>query len=262
MKRNNTTTPRTFVPPIDPAARPAPTVDTVAAKWRDNLGMWIGVTTGLIALRVLGQMLLAAVGIVETSWPARDAFLMWLAGSFFAGMLAFAVLMAWRSALDERERQGQFNEMAADIADLEEILIERDERIADLERRLANTVQDLHERMILQQTLTTQRAANFTPSVASVTEPTDPTVYRNARTLVERACRNQPFSKGAICGDGNKPGLLGWTQGEWREAHQFCQDAGIFRVVGRSTELLVDDLNTALSVLDIYANPQSVAVTD
>lgn len=253
---------RTFVPPTEPTpapTRPAPTADTVAAKWKDNLGMWIGVTTGLVAVRLLGQMLLSAAGLVASAWPERAAFLMWAAGSFFAGMLAFAVLMAWRSALDERERQGQFNDMAADIDDLEAILHERDETIADLERRLANVTQDLHERMLLQQTLTRQQAPHFTPampSAASSPEPTDAQLYQRARTLVERACRNQPYSKDKIVA------TFGWTQGEWREAHQFCQDAGLFRVVGRSTELLVDDLNTALSILDLYATPQSVMVTD
>lgn len=246
MKRNET-----WVSAVEPApgtpspARPAPTADSVSAKWRDNLGAWIGVTVLLSAGYALLRIGAANVGIVPLPGAEHSA---WSFGVFtLIGGVAFGWLMAWRSSLDERERQGEIDGMVARIDDDAEYIEQLEERISELNQTLSNVRQDLAERMVLQQRYQAQAQRTYTPSVEAAEQPVDSSVYRDARLLVERACRNQPYSKDKICA------MFGWTQPQWRAAHQLAQDAGLFRVVNRQTELLVDDLNTALSMLDVYA---------
>ena len=247
MKQNGA-----FVSAVEPAptpvtatsARPAPTADSVAAKWRDNLGAWIGVTVLLSAGYALLRIGLANVGMMPLPGAEHSA---WSFGVFtLIGGVAFGWLMAWRSSLDERERQGEIDGMVARIEDDAEYIEQLEERISELNQALSNTRQDLQERMVLQQRYQAQAQRTYTPSVEAAEQPVDSSVYRDARLLVERACRNQPYSKDKVCA------TFGWTQPQWRAAHQLCQDAGLFRVVNRQTELLVDDLNTALSILDVY----------
>ena len=254
MKQNGA-----FVSAVEPAptpvtatsARPAPTADSVAAKWRDNLGAWIGVTVLLSAGYALLRIGLANVGMMPLPGAEHSA---WSFGVFvLIGGVAFGWLMAWRSSLDERERQGEIDGMVARIEDDAEYIEQLEERISELNQALSNTRQDLQERMVLQQRYQAQAQRTYTPSVEAAEQPVDSSVYRDARLLVERACRNQPYSKNAICGDGKKPGIFDWTQDRWRAAHQLAQEAGLFRVVGNRTELLVDDLGTALAMMDVYA---------
>ena len=255
MKRNGA-----FVPAVEPApvtatpARPAPTADSVAAKWRDNLGAWIGVTVLLSAGYALLRIGLANVGMMPLPGAEHSA---WSFGVFtLIGGVAFGWLMAWRSSLDERERQGEIDGMVARIEDDAEYIEQLEEKVTELETKLAYAQRDLQERIVLQQQYQAQKQRTYTPS-AQVAEDAVPfSVYDKARQLVERACRNLPASKDKVCT------TLGWTQSEWREAHQLAQDAGLFRVVGNRTELLVDDLDTALAIMDVYAGFSSVGLTD
>ena len=112
--------------------------------------------------------------------------------------------------------------MAARIEDDNEYIDELEAKVDELNQKIANLRHDLQERMILQQTLTRQTQRTYTPSVEAAEEPIDGNVYRDARLLVERACRNQPYSKDKVCA------TFGWSQGQWRAAHQLAQDAGIF----------------------------------
>ena len=258
MKQNDTaTTGKNFVPPVEPTqapTRPAPTVELVSGKVLDNLWGGVGVAVALSAIYALLRIGLANVGMMPLPDWQHAAW----AGLVFAliGVVAFGVLTAWRASLDERERQGDIDSMRDAIDDRDEYIDELEERIANQEQTIANLRQDLAERMMLQQRaeMKASQRATYTPSVEAATEPIDSGIYRDARLLVERACRNQPYSKYAICGDGKKPGLLkDWTQDRWRAAHKLAQEAGLFRVVGNQTELLVDDLNTALSIMDVYA---------
>ena len=232
------------------------TTETVLAVWRNNAGMGIGVFSVLMSGFFIVQIIGGRVGTWHNIWTDLDGTLTWLAFSALAGAQAFGWLMIWRSNLDERRMQGELNEAADAVKDRDEYIDKLEERIANQEQTIANLRQDLAERMMLQQRAEMKAAqrATYTPSVEAATEPVDSAVYRDARLLVERACRNQPYSKYAICGDGKKPGLLkDWTQDRWRAAHKLAQEAGLFRVVGNQTELLVDDLSTALAVMDVYA---------
>lgn len=253
MKRNDTYVSAAEPTPAAPA-RPAPTVELVSGKVLDNLWGGVGVAVALSAIYALARIALANLGIMPLPDWQHAAW----AGLVFSlvGMVAFGALTAWRASLDERERQGEINGMAEALEDRDEYIDELEERIANQEQTIANLRQDLAERMIMQQTLTRQAQRTYTPSVEAADEPVDSGVYRDARLLVERACRNQPYSKDKICA------MFGWSQGQWRAAHQLAQDAGLFRVVGNRTELLVDDLNTALSIMDVYAGFQSVGQTD
>ena len=144
----------------------------------------------------------------------------------------------------------------AAIKNRDELIDELEDENAELRTKLAYAQRDLQERIVLQQQYQAQAQRTYTPS-AHVAEDAVPfAVYDKARQLVERACRNLPASKDKVCT------TLGWTQSEWREAHQLAQDAGLFRVVGNRTELLVDDLDTALAIMDVYAGFSSVGLTD
>ena len=225
------------------------TTETVLAVWRNNAGMGIGVFSVLMSGFFIVQIIGGRAGIWRNIWTDLDGTLTWVAFSALAGAQAFGWLMIWRSNLDERRMQGELNEAADAVRDRDEYIDKLEERIAAQEQTIANLRQDLAERMMLQQRaeMKASQRATYTPSVEAATEPIDSAIYRDARLLVERACRNQPYSKDKVCA------MFGWSQSQWRAAHQLAQDAGIFRVVGNRTELLVDDLNTALSIMDVYA---------
>ncbi len=255
MKRNESYVSAAEPTAPAPATRPAPTPDSVSAQWRDNLGMGIGVFCVLVSGFFIAQIVGGKFGLWRNFWTDIDATPTWIAFSFLAGVQAYGWLMAWRSSIDEIERQNTINilrsneqAMLADIKDMEN-------EIANLETKLAYAQRDLRERIVLQQQYQAKAQRTYTPS-AQVAENEIPfAVYDKARQLVERACRNLPASKDKVCA------ILGWTQAEWREAHQLAQDAGLFRVVGRQTELLVDDLETALAIMDVYAGFSPVEPT-
>lgn len=251
-KSNHAATPTSvaFVSAHEPPPRQAPaTADAVSAKWRDNAGVWIGVVAVLVGCQWIVWLALHAVGWSETWHPPLAAVQMWSLFAFFAGAVAFGALMMWRSALDEREKAGAYAWMEARIEELEIDLAAADEEIETLTIALGHTRQDLQERIALQQRAVAQAERTYTPAVLREAEAAAPRQqYLDARLLVERACRNQVFSKDKMVAMHD-----GWTQARWREAHKLACDAGLFRVVGNRTELLVDDLNTALSMLDIYA---------
>lgn len=245
MKRNDA---NTFVPAVEPSTappRPAPTADSVSAKWRDNLGAWIGVSVLLSCLYALARITFANIGmmplpsLVEAAWSILVFVII--------GGVAFGWLMAWRSSLDERERQGEIDAMVARIEDDNEYINALEAKVTELETKLSYAQRDLQERIVYQQQQQARQQRTYTPSAQPADEAVPFAVYEKARQLVERACRNLPYSKDKVCP------LLGWSQGEWREAHQVAQNAGIFRVVGNRTELLVDDLETALAIMDVYA---------
>lgn len=247
--RNNNAASNVYVSAQEPALRHAPTTaDAVSAKWRDNAGVWIGVVAVLVGAQWIAWLLLHAVGLAETWHPPLPAVQMWSIFAFFAGAVAFGALMMWRSALDEREKAGAFVWMEARIAELEEELDAADEQIETLAITLNNTRQDLQERIALQQRVTAASQRTYTPAVLRESEESvNSQTAGDARLLVERACRNQPYSKDKMVALHH-----GWTQARWREAHKLACDAGLFRVVGNRTELLVDDLNTAMSMLDVF----------
>lgn len=256
-KSNQSATPSSvaFVSAHEPAPRSAPTTtDAVSAKWRDNAGVWIGVVAVLVGAQWIAWLAANAIGLADTWHPPLHAVQMWSIFAFFAGAIAFGALMMWRSALDEREKAGAFVWLEARIEELELELDEADAMIESLTATLNHTRQDLQERIALQQRATAAAERTYTPAVLRESEAAAPTqTYLDARLLVERACRNLPFSKDKMVAMHD-----GWTQARWREAHKLACDAGLFRVVGNRTEVLVDDLNTALSMLDIFAgNPVS-----
>jgi hypothetical protein len=256
MKKQSATP--AFVAAHEPPPRPTPTSqDAVSAKWRDNAGVWIGVVAVLVGLQWIAWIVLYSMGLAGAWYPPREAVLMWSAFAFFAGAVAFGALMMWRSALDEREKAGAFVWMEARIAELEDELAEADEHNEAVTVALNHCRQDLQERIALQQRQSANAERTFTPAVLRETETAvSPAVFCDARLLVERACRNLPFSKDKIVATHD-----GWTQARWREAHKLACDAGLFRVVGNRTEVLVDDLNTALAMLDIYAGVPEKSVS-
>lgn len=252
MPNRQATTGASFVAAHDPAPRQAPTTnESVNAKWLDNAGLGIGLFVVLVAMQwIVYLAAFVMIGWGDAWYPPFAAIQMWSAFAFFAGMVGFGLLMMWRSALDEREKAGEFVWLRTRLAELEEELVDDDEKIAELELKLSNTRQDLQERIVLQQRTTARHERGYTPAVLRENEElVNQQTYRDARLLIERACRNLPYSKDKMVALHH-----GWTQARWREAHTLACQAGLFRVAGNRTDLLVDDINTALSMFDVYCN--------
>lgn len=247
--KHNVTSAPNFVSAAEPARRPAPTPDAVSAKWKDNLGVWIGASVVLVSLQLIGTIVLHAVGWRDTWYPSWPAFQQWGMFSLLVGAVLFGLLMMWRSSLDERTEKGTVDMYKRTIKELSAELEEANDTITSLTVALNNTRQDLQERIALQQRYQARQEQTYTPAVMREAETSVPRqTYMDARLLVERACRNQPYSKDKMVATHD-----GWTQQRWRDAHKLACDAGIFRTVGNRTELLVDDINTALSMMDVYA---------
>jgi hypothetical protein len=234
----------------EPPHRAAPTTsEIVNARWLDNLGLGIGVFVVLVAGQWLAWLILYTIGWTDTWHPTLTAIQMWTTFAFFAGLVGFGLLMIWRAALDEREQAGEFVWLRARIEELEAELLAADEEVEQLTVSLNHIRQDLQERIALQQRSQAASQRTYTPAVLRESEEqVAQQTWLDARLLVERACRNLPYSKDKMVAL-----IDGWTQARWREAHALACAAGLFRVAGNRTELLVDDLNTALSMLDIFA---------
>lgn len=244
MKRQNA-----YVPAVEPTvvatapARLAPTADSVSAKWRDNLGAWIGVTVALSAGYALLRMVAARFGIVPLPDWQHAA---WSFVSFFlAGGLAFGALMTWRSSLDERERQGEIDAMRERIEDDSEYIEELEQKITAMEVERANMIDDLAEtRRSLHQAMGQASARYRQPD-----EDVEPTAERNAKFLLQLAYRGDKWGRDHIVRTFDN-----WTPTMWTEARNLLELSGIVRTVGKSTELLKPDYSSAVVALAAYCH--------
>lgn len=249
MKRNDRATPN-FVPPTAPTpvatpspARPAPTADSVAAKWRDNLGAWIGVAVLLSAGYTLLRIGLANVGIVPLPDAEHSAW-SFLVFTLIGGV-AFGWLMAWRSSLDERERQGEINAMVERIEDDAEYIEHLEAKVTELKLAYANLEDDLAE---------TRRSLHMAMGQASQSyrqpdEEVEPMAERNAKFLLNLAYRGDKWGRDHIVRTYDN-----WTPTMWTEARNLLELAGIVRTVGKATELLKPDYSTAVVALGAYCH--------
>jgi len=181
MNRKNEQEVSNFVPAHEPPQRQAPTThESVNAKWLDNFGMWIGVFVVLVGAQWIVWLVMDVIGWSENWYPPTMAIQQWSIFSFFAGSIAFGWLMIWRSALDEREKQGAFLAMQAAIDELSAELEIADTENADLRMRLDHAQVDLREQYVqVQGMMATQR--QFTPQApAASAEGIPAQLYRDA----------------------------------------------------------------------------------
>lgn len=244
---------RTYVPAAVDQPR-AQTSDSVLAKWVDNAGAGIGVFGLVLGLRVLAQIIGAAVGLAETQLPGLAAMQLWATIGAVLGIIAFSVLMVLRSAMDELV---QYNEWSAMQDELAERDAEIDELTADLDalrQRYDNAVADLAE---------TRRSlhgamAQATQRYRTPEQPAEPAAQRDAKFLIGLAYRGSKWSRDHV---GRT--YADWTPTRWTDARNLLEQAGIVRTVANRTELLYADESTAVAALSAFSHlpeAQSVSV--
>lgn len=242
MKRNDTYVSAAEPTPAAPS-RPAPTVELVSGKVLDNLWGGVGVAVALSAIYALARIAAANLGIMPLPGWQHAA---WAALVFaLVGLFAFGALTAWRASLDERERQGDINAMAARIADDDEYIDTLEQKIAAMELERANLIDDLAEtRRSLHQAMGQASARYRQPE-----EDVEPEAERNAKFLLQLAYRDKWRGRDYIVKTYDN-----WTPTMWTEARNLLELAGIVRTVGRETELLKPDYASAVVTLAAYCH--------
>lgn len=247
MKRNES-----FVPAVEPTpvaaapARPAPTVELVSGKVLDNLWGGVGVAVALSAIYALARIALANLGIMPLpSWQHAA----W-AGLVFAlvGLFAFGALTAWRASLDERERQGDINAMAARIADDDEYIDELEAKVEEYRRLYENAVQDLAEaRAALHQAM----GRNSDRYRAPEDDPVPSSVERDAQFLLQLMHSKQPAGWQSVTKTYND-----WNRDRWESARDLLEAAGVVRTVGNQTKLSELTYQASTSKLGAYCHSE------
>ena len=206
--------------------------------------MWIGVTVGVLCMRVAAQIFGHLLRIVASPWPGD--ILIWLVLAVALGGVAFGALMMWRTSLDEREQAGEMLELLEAAEQAEAELAAAEEQIAQLTAQLARA-QEAEQKatMLLHRAHQAAAPAYVAPERPAAEFETD-NVYEDARMLVRLATSNQRFAKDFMGVE------HGWPQGRWRAVHQLVAESGIWHVAGRATVLNVTDQAQALSQLARY----------
>lgn len=251
MPMKHTATPSGYIsayePVREPAPRPAPTIDAVSAKWRDNAGLGIGVFVVLVSLQWIAYLVLYMLDFHDTWYPSLTAVQMWTVFAFFAGCVGFGVLMMWRSALDEREKAGEFIFLRERIAELEELLDEAEDATADMEYRLGQAQVELRDQYTQMQALMASQR-QFVPQAPSASKERIPiALYRDAALLAELSTTGMDYARDKVCVK------YGWTTTRWYAARDVLVDAGIWRKDDKSTRVNAQNKATALAMLALYA---------
>jgi hypothetical protein len=238
----------TFVSAQEPARSSAPTSAAVSAKWRDNLGVWIGSTTVLVALQWLWCIVGYAVGWRQTWWPSRTAFQMWTLAAALIGAVLFGLLMMWRSALDERERAGEFLWLRSRVDELNAELEEADATITELEYKLQRAQVDLKEQYTQMQAMMAMDR-QFVASAPAASKKRIPLpLYRDAVMLADLSLTPpREYSRDKTCRK------FGWTTTRWYAARDVLVAAGIWQTDGKATAVKVQNRATAQAQLALYA---------
>lgn len=240
-----------FVSAVEPIpARPAPTADNVAAKWRDNLGAWIGISTMLTGAYSLLRIGLANANLVPL--PSAQGAAWALVVFVIIGGIAFGWLMAWRSSLDERERQGEIDAMRDAISMLEAEKLELEAEISDAEIRYTNI--KLQYEQVTEDLASVRnslhRAMNQSNRFVVPVEKAEPAEEKNAKFLLGIAYRDRWRGRDYIVET-----YAGWTPTMWTEARNLLEHAGIIRTINKQVELLKPDYDSAIVALSAHCHP-------
>ena len=206
--------------------------------------MWIGVTVGVICVRVAAQILGHLLHIVASPWPGD--ILIWLVLAVTLGGISFGALMMWRTSLDEREQAGEMMHLREIAEQAEAELEEAETQIAQLAAQLARAQEAEQKATMLLHRAQQASTPSYVAPERTAEEFTGDNVYEDARMLVRLATTGQRFAKDFMGSE------HGWPQGRWRAAHQLVTESGIWRTEGRATVLNVTDQAAALSHLARY----------
>jgi Tfp pilus assembly protein PilX len=216
----------------------------VNATWWDNFGMWIGVTVGILGMRVAAQILGYLLHVVASPWPGD--MLIWVVLGVALGGVAFGALMMWRTSLDEREQAGEIMELLEAAEAAEAALADAEMQIAQLTAQLARAQEAEQKSTMLLHRAQHAVQPNYVAPERPATEFEGDNTYEDARQLVRLATTGQRFAKDFMVREHD------WSQGQWRAAHELVTESGIWHTEGRTTVLTVTDQAAALSHLARY----------
>lgn len=254
MKRNDTATPgaRTYVPAVIDQPK-TQTSDSVLAKWVDNAGAAIGVFAVVVGLRVLAQIIGAAVGLAASQLPSLDSVQLWAAIGAVLGVIVFGVLMVLRSAMDELVQYNEWSAMQQELEERDAEVAELEDELAAMRQRYANAIEDLAETRRSLHGAMAQAAQRY----RAPEQPAEPAVQRDAKFLIGLAYRGSKWSRDHVVRT-----YADWTPTRWTDARNLLEQAGIVRTVANRTELLYADESTAVAALAAFSHlPESQSVS-
>lgn len=241
MKRNDADT---FVAPVAPATRPAPTVELVSGKVLDNAWGGVGAAVALSAGYALVRIALANLGmmplpsLVDAAWAIVIAIII--------GAIVFGALTLWRASLDERERQGELDGLREDRALMQADIDELAEQVAEYRRLYENAVSDLAEaRAALHQAM----GRNSDRYRAPEDEPVAASVERDAQFLLQLMHSKQPAGWQSVTRTYND-----WNRDRWEAARDLLEAAGVVRTVGNQTKLSELTYQASVGKLGAYCH--------
>ena len=231
-----------------PATRPAPTPDSVSAQWRDNLGMGIGVFCVLVSGFFIAQIVSGKFGLWRNFWTDIDTTATWIAFSFLAGVQAYGWLMAWRSSIDEIERQNTINILRSNetamLEDINALVAKRDE----YEQKYENAIVSLAEaRAALHQAM----GRNSDRYRAPEDDPVAPSVERDAQFLLQLMHSKQPAGWQSVTKT-----YKDWNRDKWEAARDLLEAAGAVRTVGNQTKLSELTYQASVGKLGAYCHSE------
>ena len=216
----------------------------VAAVWRQNLGAGVGATVLVACGWYTFHGFMHRMAWWAQPWPEPAAVAL---GTVLVGGAVFGALMVVRFALDEVMDGMDFLDL--DRA-LEATAAERDE-LAD---RLAQVEEDYRilqseYRLVVSKIGQTAAARQVYVSPAAQDTVTgdndvDPTVKRDAITLIDRALTGKAWGRDAMRDNG------GWGQTRWEKARDLLVIAKVVTYQGKTPVLVTDDKARALAMLE------------
>ena len=221
---------------------------SVLATWQENAGGGIGIFTFVVGMRVLLQIIGAALGFVESPLPSLENMQLWLMIAAVLGIILFGVLMIVRSSLDELVQYGEWQAMAAEIEELEQQVSELETELEAVQLSHQNAIDSLADaRRALHQNMAVASTKYRAPE-----QPTEPPVQRDARWLLKLAYGGSKWGRDYIVKTYDD-----WTPTRWTAARNILEEARIARTVGNRTELLYGDEATAATALSAHCQPNS-----
>ena len=223
------------------AARPRMTPREVFAKWLDNLGVGVGVG---VAVAVLLWFLRAPEGVL-------------LSVPLAAGLLAFAVMMAWRGSEDERRDRNNTRAIRRQVAAIQQ---ESEAQVSTLRRQLDAAFDEIEtlERSLDQVTnernmalLDLGRERELAQAGKRQTyvraEPQQPQEVRDAHEMVRFF-----FDTGNHLSRRRAAEDKRWSAERWKAAQSLLERAGVLAVNSTQPQMLAQTLGDALGKLNTY----------
>lgn len=224
----------------DLAQRPRATPREVLAKWLDNLGVGVGV----------------GVGAAVLLWLVRAPDSALLAGSGAIGLLAFAVMMAWRGSEDERNDRSSTRNVRRQVAAMQQecnaqVRILRQQldaafdEIETLEKALDRITSERNN-AILEKKRALEQAQTANTRTFVRASNTEPQVVMDAHEML----RFWFESGGTKWYSRNVANQFGWSDKRHRAAQQLLVDSGVLVINEKRPRVMEESLSAAIHRLN------------